>query len=64
MMNASEIVEIIKRRRDSFWDRQTIGTLSDDLVYSEADMARAMADEYDGLLVEAGVITLQETKSH
>jgi hypothetical protein len=63
MMNASEIVEAIKRRRDSFWDQQIVGTASDPLVYSEAAVARAKADEYDDLLVEIGAITSQEAKS-
>jgi hypothetical protein len=63
MMNASEIVEVIKRRRDSFWDLQIEGTSSDDPVYSGADLARAKADEYDDLLVEIGAITPQEARS-
>jgi hypothetical protein len=46
----------------SFWDRQVLGTASDSLVYSEAELARAIADEYDSLLAEAGVITPQQAK--
>jgi hypothetical protein len=61
MMSASEIVEAIKRRRDAFWDRQI--TSDDPPIYSEADLARAKADEYDNLLVEIGAITPQEAKS-
>jgi len=63
MMNASEIVEVIKRRRDEFWDLQIVGTASDPLDYSAADLARAKADEYDRLLVEIGAITPREAKS-
>jgi hypothetical protein len=51
-MDAAQIVEAIKRRRDLFWDRQVLGTASDPLVYSEAELARAIADEYDSLLAE------------
>jgi hypothetical protein len=46
-MDAAQIVEAIKQRRDMFWDRQTLGTASDPPVYSEAELARAVADEYD-----------------
>jgi hypothetical protein len=63
MMSASEIVEVIKQRRDTFWDQQIVGTLSDPLAHSEADLARAKADEYDDLLVKIGAITPQEAKS-
>jgi hypothetical protein len=53
-MEASQIVEVIKRRRDTFWDRQIVGTASDLLTYSDAGVARAIADEYDSLLAEIG----------
>jgi hypothetical protein len=62
-MDAAQIVEAIKHRRDMFWDRQTLGTSSDPPVYSEAELARAIADEYDGLLIQLGVITPQQAKS-
>jgi hypothetical protein len=61
-MDAAQIVEAIKRRRDLFWDRQVLGTASDSLVYSEAELAKAIADEYDSLLAEVGVITPQQAK--
>jgi hypothetical protein len=61
-MDAARIVEAIKRRRDLFWDRQVLGTASDPLVYSEPELARAIADEYDSLLAEVGVITPQQAK--
>jgi hypothetical protein len=62
-MDAMQIVEAIKQRRDRFWDRQTFGTASDPPVYSEAELARAIADEYDSLLVQLGVITPQQAMS-
>jgi hypothetical protein len=62
-MDVSQIVEAIKQRRDLFWDRQVLGTASDPLVYSEAALARAIADEYDSLLVQLGAITPQQAKS-
>jgi hypothetical protein len=66
-MDVAQIVEAIKQRRDQFWDRQTLGTSSDPPVYSEAELARAIADEYDSLLIQLGVITprtSQERMSH
>jgi hypothetical protein len=62
-MDAAQIVEAIKQRRDMFWDRQTLGTASDPPVYSEAKLARAVADKYDGLLIQFGVIILVQAKS-
>lgn len=62
-MDASQIVETIKQRRDLFWDRQILGTASDPLLYSEAELARAIADEYDTLLIQLGVTTPQQAKS-
>ena len=62
-MDALQIVEAIKQRRDLFWDRQVPGTASDPLLYSEAELARAIADEYDSLLIQLGVITPQQAKS-
>jgi len=62
-MDAPHIIEIIKQHRDDFWDRQTIGCESDDPVYSEPELARLMADEYDRLLIQIGAITPSEAKS-
>jgi len=62
-MDVAQIVEAIKQRRDQFWDRQTLGTASDPPAYSEAELARAVADEYDGLLIQLGVITPEQAKS-
>lgn len=62
-MDASQIVEAIEKRRDLCWDRQVLGTASDPLLYSEADLARAIADEYDSLLVQLGAMTPQQAKS-
>jgi 2-phospho-L-lactate guanylyltransferase (CobY/MobA/RfbA family) len=62
-MDALQIVEAIKQRRDLVWDRQVLGTASDLPLYSEAELARAIADEYDSLLVQLGAITPQQAKS-
>ena len=62
-MDSVQIVEAIKQRRDLFWDRQILGTASDPPVYSEAELAKAIADEYDSLLIQLGVITPQQAKS-
>ena len=53
-MDAVEIIKIIKRRKDEFSDLQLIGTAEDPPVFSEADVARAKADEYESLLAEIG----------
>jgi len=57
-MNAAQIVEAIKQR-----DGQTLDTASGPLVYSEAELARAIADEYGSLLIQLGAITPQQAKS-
>ena len=62
-MGASQIVEAILERRYAAWEHQVLGTESDPLIYSEAELARAIADEYDRLLKEIGVITPQHAKS-
>jgi hypothetical protein len=62
-MDALQIVEAIKQRRDLFWDRQVLGTASDPLLYSEAELARAIADEYDSLLVQLGAISSEQVQS-
>lgn len=51
-VDAIEIIAAIKRRRDSFFDSQIVGTSEDPLEYSAAGLSRAIADEYDSLLVE------------
>ena len=51
-MDLQQTIDAIKRRRAEFWDRQIVGTVSDPLVYSEAQCARIMADEYESLLKE------------
>ena len=53
-MTSSEIVTIIKKRRDDFFDAQIGGTSNDPLEYTSADVKRAIADEYDSLLLEIG----------
>ena len=61
-MDALQIVDAIKQRRDLFWDRQVLGTASDPPLFSEAAFARAIADEYDSLLVQLGAISPQQAK--
>jgi hypothetical protein len=61
-MDALQIVDAIKQRRDLFWDRQVLGTASDPPLFSEAELARAIADEYDSLLVQLGAISPQQAK--
>jgi len=51
-VDASEIIAIIKKRRDDYFDSQIAGTASDPLVYTAAEVSRAIADEYDSLLLE------------
>jgi hypothetical protein len=51
-VDAVEIIKIINRRKDEFSDSQLIGTADDPPVFSEADVARAKADEYESLLAE------------
>jgi len=51
-MDAGEIIAAIKKRRDSFFDSQIAGTSEDPLEYSAAGLSRAVADEYDSLLLE------------
>lgn len=53
-MDAKQIIAIIKKRRDEFWDRQ-IGASTADPDHAEAaQRARDIADEYDDLLAEIG----------
>jgi len=51
-VDAVEIINIINRRKDEFYDLQLIGTADDPLVFTEAGVARAKADEYESLLAE------------
>jgi hypothetical protein len=51
-VDAAEIIKIINRRKDEFFDSQLIGTAADPLVFTEAGVARAKADEYESLLAE------------
>ena len=51
-MDAQQIIKIIKRRREDFFDSQKAGTADDPLVYTVADRSRAISDEYDELLEE------------
>lgn len=51
-MDSDEIIAIIKKRRDDFFDSQIAGTAEDPFEYTSADVKRAIADEYDSLLLE------------
>jgi hypothetical protein len=51
-MDANQIIGIIKRRRDWFLESHTNKEADNLPVYSEAGVARAIADEYDSLLEE------------
>ena len=50
-MEAPEIIEIIKRRKDSLKNSSTLADTSEILV-KRADMTRMLADEYGDLLKE------------
>jgi hypothetical protein len=63
MHTAEQIVEAVKRRRDAAFDSQILGSSSDPREYTAADVMRAIADEYDALLIEIGAIAPQEAKS-
>jgi hypothetical protein len=49
---ADPIMQIIKRRREEFFESQIVGTAEDPLVWSHAGLNRAISDEYDNLLRE------------
>lgn len=51
-MDSKEIIANIKKRRNEFFDRQSAGDASDPLEYSAASVNRAIADEYDSLLLD------------
>jgi hypothetical protein len=51
-IDLKRIIEVIEKRRDGFRDSSSIGTASDPLVASAAQVAWEKADEYDSLLAE------------
>jgi len=51
-MDSVLIIAIIEKRRDAFRDSASIGTASDPLVASAAQVAWEKAEEYDSLLAE------------
>jgi hypothetical protein len=51
-VHSDDIIATIKKRRDDFFDSQIAGTAADPLEYTSADVKRAIADEYDSLLLE------------
>lgn len=53
-MDAGQIIDAIKRRRNQFFDTQIAGNADDPKLYSAFDVARAISDEYDSLLAEIG----------
>lgn len=57
-MEAQDIITLIKKRREIFWDRQIIGCADDPLVWSDASCDRKIADEYDSLLEEIGRLNM------
>jgi hypothetical protein len=50
-MEAQEIIDVIRKRRNAFWDRQLIDS-EDAEVLAEAEFAKRVADEYESLLDE------------
>lgn len=62
-MESREIVAIITRRRDFFVGSRTIGSANDPLSSAAAEIARAISDEYESLLVEIGAIKSYHRKS-
>ena len=51
-MDSALIIAIIEKRRDALRDSASIGTASDLLVASAAQVAWEKAEEYDSLLAE------------
>ena len=51
-MDLNRIIESIGKRRVAFRDSSSIGTASDPLVASAAQVAWEKAEEYDSLLAE------------
>jgi len=51
-MDAEQIIALIKKRRNEFWDRQVGSSASDPDNGEAAQRATEIADEYDDLLAE------------
>jgi hypothetical protein len=51
-MDATQIVELIRKRHQEFWDRQIGASTSDPDHGEAAQRARDIADEYEDLLTE------------
>jgi hypothetical protein len=51
-MDSDKSITIIKKRRDGFFDSQIAETAEDPFEYTSAGVKRAIADEYDSLLLE------------
>jgi hypothetical protein len=50
-MESQEIIALIRRRRDAYWERQLAGSDQPD-VLAAAEFAKKVTDEYDSLLDE------------
>lgn len=51
-MQVRDIIRIIEKRRDDYFDAQIAGTADDPKQWSEADVQHRIATEYDSLLAE------------
>jgi hypothetical protein len=51
-MDTKQIISIIQRRRDEYFDAQISGTSGDPLTHTTAELNWAIAAEYDTLLEE------------
>ena len=51
-VNASRIIQLIRGRREKFFEAQMLSNEDDPVIATQADLARAIADEYDDLLSE------------
>jgi hypothetical protein len=58
-MEGSEIVTIIKQRRDEWWDRMQVGPDPN----LDLSTASAIVNEYDELLTEIGANKTEERKT-
>jgi hypothetical protein len=61
-MEAQDIIDVIRRRRDAYWERQVV--ISDDPdALAEEQYAKRVTEEYDSLLEEIKRIQkTEETK--
>jgi len=50
-MDSYDIIALIRKRRDAFWERQLVGS-DDPNILAEAEYAKRVTGEYDSLLDE------------